>query len=217
MEYHEAILSGFVVGGHLVLDQQALLGLDHVPPLLAATGGKGVQQPAACLHRQLYVGDDQRRREVRGSEGQNDLPFRVGSLRYNLFGFPGDLVVFEGIGRRDALAIHDQELSVQVHADVDVVEAVLPLFIDFVFEGELHIAAAHFPVVDEEKGDLLTAEGLLPQDVVQHCLRPVSRLGLDSSSKAIYFKLPPSSSSTEPAALGDTLRLTYLGLFQNCR
>lgn len=97
-------------------------------------------------------------RDVGGSKSEYDFALGVVGVGEYLLGLPCDLVVFEGVGGGDALAVHDQKLFVEVYADVDVEEAVFPLFVEFVLEGELDVAGAHFAGVDEQQRHLVRSE-----------------------------------------------------------
>lgn len=127
-------------------------------PILDTLNLQPVEEAAVGLHAELYLLDYIFGGDVAGAKGEDDLAFRVVGEWHDFLGLPGDLIVFEGVGGRHALAVHHHELSVQVYADVHIVEPVLPFLIDLVLESELDVAAAHLPRIHEQKGYLLRRE-----------------------------------------------------------
>lgn len=67
--------------------------------------------------------------------------------RHDFLGFPGDAIVFEGICRRNAFAVHHHELLIEKDANVYVIQPMLPLLVYLVLESKFDVATAHFPRV----------------------------------------------------------------------
>lgn len=132
---------------------------------------------------------------------------------HDFFGLPGDPVVLEGIGRGNTLAVHYHELFIEEDTDVHVVEPMSPFLVNFVFECEFDVAAAHFTRVDKEQGDFIRCERLLTDNVVKNGFGLVISLCRKPALKVKYFILLPMS-ITEATEAGDMRLLMSFWLFQ---
>ena len=90
------------------------------------------------------------RRHVTRAESKDNLALAVVGPRNDFFGFPGDFIVFEWVCWGNAFTVHDKEVFVEVDADINLVEAVFPLLVDFIFESEFDVAAADLAAVDKK-------------------------------------------------------------------
>ena len=138
-----------VIRTDLVLYKQHLLGLASVAPILHAFDLQRIDEPAVSLHAEFDLLDDMFGRYVAGSKGQDDLSLRVIGKGQDFLGLPGDLVILERIGGRDALAVHDHELPIEVDTNIHIIQPMLPLLVDLVLEGKLYVAAADLAGVDK--------------------------------------------------------------------
>ena len=86
----------------------------------------------------------------------------------NLLGFPGDLVVFEGVGNRNRPTIKNHKFFVKVDVNVKIIDFMFPFFIHFVFEGKLNVITVDFHTVNKKKGYFVRAEDLCSHDIVDY-------------------------------------------------
>lgn len=155
------------------------------------------------------------RSQVTGAKGQDDFSFRVVGARKDFLGLPGYFVVFKRVSRGNAFAVHDEEVLIEMDANIDFIEAMLPLFIDLVFKGEFDVGAADLPAVDEEERHFVRGEGLLADDVVQQRLALIVRLSAKPGLKGSYLS-SVTMSTTDPVELGEIRLFMSLLLFQSC-
>ena len=86
---------------------------------------------------------------VGGAKAKGYLPLRILIAWSEFLVLPGDAFVFEGLGGRDALAVHNHEALIQVHTYVHIEQTVLPFLVDLILKSKLHTATTHLHRVHE--------------------------------------------------------------------
>ena len=107
-----------------------------------------------------------------------------------MFGFPVNSLSLQRIGKWCGLAIAEDEVVVDENVDFDVVQWLLPFFIDLVLEDVLDntlvIALTTVLAVDEHERNLILVEAFLENEIVNHSLPFVDLRYLHSESIGKY-------------------------------